>query len=100
MSDRYILDANNVPVPCEDLIEWAKWIETSNRRVAEDTIGDVRISTVFLGLNHSFGGPSPLLFETMIFGGPHDQHQARCTFWDDAVKQHAEAVDMARSGLN
>jgi hypothetical protein len=99
MSDRYILDGHN-PVPCNDLMEWARWFETSDRRVAHDEIGDVRVSTVFLGLNHRFGPGSPLLFETMIFGGPHDQYQERCTFWDDAVKQHAEAVAMARGGLH
>lgn len=100
MSDKYILDDNRVPVPCSDLMEWAKWYETADRHVAQEVVGDVRISTVFLGINHRFGPGSPLLFETMIFGGPHDGHQARCTFWDDAIKQHAEAVEMARSGLN
>lgn len=100
MSDKYILDGNKVPVPCNDLMEWAKWFETADRHVAQEMVGDVRVSTVFLGINHAWGNGAPLLFETMIFGGPHDQHQARCTFWDEAEKQHAEAVAMARSGLN
>lgn len=100
MSDKYILDENRVPVPCNDLMEWGKWLETANRHVAKEMVGDVRVSTVFLGLNHSYGNGAPLLFETMIFGGPHDGHQTRCTFWDEAEKMHAEAVAMARSGLN
>jgi hypothetical protein len=61
----------------------------------------VRVSTVFLGLDHSWlsDGP-PLIFETMIFGGPHSDHQTRASTWDEAERQHAEAVAMVRSGLN
>lgn len=100
MADKYILDENRSPVPCEDLIEWAQWFETADRTVSKDKIGDVKISTVFLGLNHRFGPGSPLLFETMIFGGPHDGHGSRCTFWEDAERQHAEAVALVKSGIN
>lgn len=35
MSDKYILDGHNA-VPCDDLMRWAKWYETANRRVALD----------------------------------------------------------------
>jgi hypothetical protein len=99
VSDKYILEGRNA-VACSDLMEWGKWMETGNRHVAQDTVGDIRISTVFLGLDHSFGGSRPMLFETMIFGGPHDGYQDRCSTWDDAEKIHSEAVAMARSGLN
>lgn len=99
MSDKYILDGKT-PVPA-DLMTWAKWFETSDRHVAQDVIGDVRISTVFLGIDHRFGdeGP-PLIFETMIFGGPNDQYQTRSATWDEAEAQHAEALALVRSGLN
>lgn len=95
-NDKWILDGKT-PVPCNDLMEWAKSMESANRIVAKDTVGDVRVSTVFLGLDHSFGGPSPLLFETMIFGGPHDGYQERYTFWDDAEAGHAKALAMVNS---
>lgn len=98
MSDKFILQGKT-PVPA-DLMTWAKWFETADRKVAADEIGDVRISTVFLGLDHSFGHGAPLLFETMIFGGRHDQHQTRASTWEEAEKQHAEAMAMVRSGLN
>lgn len=99
LSDKFILDGKT-PVVCDDLVTWGKWFETNNRQVAKDTIGDVRISTVFLGLDHRFGDGPPLLFETMIFGGPHSDHQTRASTWDEAEKQHAEALAMVRSGLN
>ena len=41
-------------------------------------------------------GP-PLLFETMIFGGPHDGYQERYTFWDEAEAGHAKALGMVRA---
>src|SRR5258706_13563526 len=47
----------------------ARWFQTSDRHVAKTDFGDVRVSTVFLGFDRSFGQGPPLLFETMIFGG-------------------------------
>jgi hypothetical protein len=32
----------------------------------------VEVSTVFLGIDHQYGGGPPLLFETMAFGLPDD----------------------------
>lgn len=96
MSEKYVLDANRNPMPCEDLMEWAEWFElVENRRVAQDQVGDVKISTVFLGIDHNFGGGGmPILFETMIFGGEHDQWQDRCCTWDEAEEMHKRALDI------
>jgi hypothetical protein len=72
MIDRYTL-IGQTPVPCEDLIEWAMWMETADRRVFYTEVGEYYVSTVFLGLDHSFGrfigggDGVPILFETMIF---------------------------------
>jgi hypothetical protein len=98
VSDKYVLDGKT-PVPA-DLMTWAKWFETADRIVAKDQFGEVLISTVFLGINHQWGDGPPLIFETMIFGGAHDQHQTRASSWDEAEQQHAEAVAMAWAGLN
>jgi len=38
-----------------------------NKRVAESLISGFWISTVFLGLDHSWGEGPPICFETMIF---------------------------------
>jgi hypothetical protein len=73
----YVLSDSGDVVPCPDVLTWAQWFETAtNRIVAQDCIekgSDVKVSTVFLGLDHNFSshGP-PLLWETMVFGGPHD----------------------------
>ena len=100
----YVLD-NQAAVLEPDTLKWAKWFETANRTVRSETgtvkiggqkVGEVRISTVFLGLDHSFGGGSPLLFETIVFGGPLDQQQDRCSTWEAAEKMHEAMVERVR----
>lgn len=99
MSDKYTLNGHEA-VPCEDLLEWGRWMEENHgkRHVGDTQISpEVRVSTVFLGLDHSFGGPAPLLFETMIFGGPLDQEQERYSNWEEAEAGHAEWVKKAEN---
>lgn len=92
MSDHYILDERHNPVPC-DLMTWAKAFE-GDRRVALTKVYDgCEVSTVFLGLDHSFGSGSPLLFETLVFGGPFDQEMERYSTWDQAMAGHAAMVE-------
>ena len=96
MSGYYIL-RDHEAVPC-DIMMWAKWLEDhrTKRRVAQDKIGEVRISTVFLGLDHSFGNGQPLIFETMVFGGPLDQEEVRYSTWEEAERGHAVMVARVR----
>lgn len=98
MSDKYILDENGNPVRCDELYTWGRWIENhSARRVSLERFGIVRkseVSTVFLGLDHRFGdeGP-PILWETMVFGGPLDQERDRCSgSREQALAMHAQMV--------
>jgi hypothetical protein len=102
VSDKYILDGKT-PVPCNDLLAWARWFETADRHVGRDQIGPYLVSTVFLGLDHRFGrnGP-PLLFETMTFGADADDADfgfARTATWQEAELAHALAVEEAQRRL-
>lgn len=98
MSDKYILSGKEA-VPVDDLIAWATWFETADRTVARTEISpEVRVSTVFLGLDHSFGHGLPMLFETMVFGGEHDQYQERYMTWEGAERGHQKAVEMIKTG--
>jgi hypothetical protein len=100
MTDKYILEGKK-PKPVDDILEWGKWFETADRHVAQTNLGgDVRVSTVFLGLDHSFGGGTPMLFETMIFGGEHDQYQERYATWEEAEAGHSQAVKLASQSRN
>jgi len=86
------------------LMEWAEWFESTvkerwdtPRRVAQTNINDeVNVSTVFLGLDYRFWEGPPLIFETMIFGGEHDQYQERYSTWNEAVSWHKRAVSKAK----
>lgn len=95
MDGKYILKGK-ATVPCEDLIEWARWYEQAardgSRRVASWEKDGVRVSTVFLAIDHRFDGGPPLLFETMVFGGPLDNEQERYTTWAEAEAGHAAMV--------
>lgn len=90
------------PVPVEDTIEWAEWLGENHReRRVKHTKkfgGHVRISTVFLGLDHGFprNRDAPLVFETMIFGGALSRCMWRYRSWDAAVAGHKSAVRRAR----
>ena len=99
MNDKYILDDNGNPVRCDDLIQWAAWYEKADRRVAKTKVGDVEVSTVFLALNHCWGGGEPLLFETMIFGGEHDEFCDRYTTREAAIVGHENVVNMVKGNI-
>lgn len=92
--NNYILK-DKTPIPCEDIIEWGQWFGSHpNRHVGNDMIGDIHVSTVFLAIDHNWNGGRPILFETMIFGGEHDQYQERCSTWEEAEEMHARALKM------
>jgi len=96
MSDKFILDGHK-PIPCDDLMQWAKWFETADRIVAKTKIADdVKVSTVFLGLNYNYGDGEPILFETMIFGGKLDEEMERYSTWQDAEEGHKRWVAKAK----
>lgn len=94
----YILE-DGQPVAEPDTLAWELWFSThtEDRVIARTEIGNILVSTVFLGIDHNFvsDGP-PLLFETMIFGGAHDEWQERYTTRAAAESGHARAVEMVR----
>lgn len=82
------------------LMEWAEWMETADRIVAKEVIGNKRVSTVFLGLNHNYGEGPPLLFEAMIFpmDSYADEYCDHCSTWEEAEAMHEKACEIARAG--
>lgn len=92
---KYILKGKKA-ILTEDVLKWGRWFETADRHVAQSTVGEVRVSTVFLGLDHQFGEGEPLLFETMIFGGKHDEFQERYSTWEEAEEGHKRALELIR----
>ncbi len=88
----YTLDEQGQPVPCADILEWARWFETADRQLAETLIADARVSTVFLGCIASNNDMNSLvpdcLYETMVFApaatlallAAHGNHEDRSIF--------------------
>lgn len=98
MSDKYTLNASGKPVPEPDLITWARWFESADRTVGSDQIGESRVSTVFLGLDHNFGEGPPVLWETMVFGGELEGEQNRCAgSREQAEAMHAKMVERVKA---
>jgi hypothetical protein len=101
MTQKYILNAQGEPVSEYNPHTWARWFETAERQVAKSLIGVSSVSTVFLGLDHSYGdaGP-PVLWETMVFGGPLNQEQDRCSgSREQAQAMHARMVERVSAAL-
>jgi len=98
--DRYILNGHE-PVYEPDMIKWAKWFGSANRIVARTRVGRSTVSTVFLGIDHSFGfeEQTPILFETMIRdrNGEFHDDQWRYETWDEAEAHHHAVVGALQS---
>lgn len=81
---KYVLDEEGNVRPEEDLEKWSLSRENGSFIVKKEEIGDYEISTVFLGLDHSFAERSsvPILWETMVFAkkpnDPLDNYFVRC----------------------
>ena len=97
----YKLDADNHLVPMRDVLEWGVWLEDADRRVGYTQVtSQIIVSTVFLGLDHNFfeDGP-PIVFETLVMGGPLDGEMARYSSWDDAETGHRMLVKRVRKAI-
>jgi hypothetical protein len=85
----YILDKTGKPVREPDLMKWARWYDAADRRVADDFVGDLWVSTVFLGLDHSRDDGPPILWETMVFDKEQKEKDVdRCS----GSREQAEAM--------
>jgi hypothetical protein len=81
--------------------QW-KAARVDDRRVALDSVvcGDeaANVSTIWLGLDHqSHPDAPPLMFETMVFGGPADSWQDRYSTEAQATEGHARVVAALRA---
>lgn len=96
----YILDDNNNAVEV-DLLTWASWLEHPDNRVVCFTqiTSQVYVSTIFMGIDYRWPGfppGPPILYETLIFGGPLDGEGTRYCSHDDALTGHKMYVKRAR----
>lgn len=105
----YIIDDEHNIVPQPDLRMWAEWYETADRHVGFCDFGDMKVSTVFLGMDHSWDGSAPMLFETMVFERNRDPgleldyvqsddfEMWRYSTWAQAEAGHEKMCELVRA---
>ena len=102
----YILDeSGEKPMRCDDIEVWAHWFEDFEcRRVGATYLahGKIFVSTVFLGVDHSFGfdDKAPVLWETMVFDQENSCECTRCAGnREQALAMHAAMVERIKAVL-
>jgi hypothetical protein len=91
------MDGNPITVD-----EWSRaFADTAARTIKTDLVDGALVSTVWLGLDHSFGDGRPMIFETMVFpngvvgmGDYCDRYSTK----EEAIAGHAKAVEWVKSG--
>ena len=82
------------------IVEWNKFM-ISVEKIGDDHVGNVHISTVFLGTNHSNEYGPPVLFETMSFSEvyEYDEYQERYYTYEEALAGHKRIVEQVTNGI-
>jgi len=95
-NDYFRRDGSPYPESKEGFEEYTK-DRKKNRRVADTTLADGKwVSTVWLGLNHSYGDGPPLIFETMVFPSRDDFTDLDCKRYateEEATTGHKEMIE-------
>jgi hypothetical protein len=89
------IDGQVVPEP--DPVKFNTFMKDfdRNRRVALDQVGEMSVSTVFLGLDHGYREKDPVLYETLVRGPLPDQMDRYHTR-AEALAGHERWVEWAR----
>jgi hypothetical protein len=101
----YTLDKDHRVCTTKDVLEWGRFFQNIKNRIVTQTRFEcgVMVSTVFLGIDHRFGGKGgpPLLFESMVFEmDMHgDSDMWRYSSWDDAETGHAAIVKRVKAQI-
>lgn len=89
-----------------ELYEWSELFERRHENLAPESwwhkhteLGaDLRVSTVWLGIDHNFLGIGPpLVWETMVFGGDRDEECRRYATRAEAFDDHERIVRELRA---
>ena len=80
MNATFWIQIDGNPIAVDDVNVWATWISDPDNKIVRKTdVGETEVSTV------RDEGP-PILYETLVFGGPLDQEM-----WRYATREAAEA---------
>lgn len=95
----YILaEDGKTPIATQDMVLWGQYMEANGWHIADTRDADkgIRVSTIFLGINHNlWGSGPPVLFETIVEKGGKTEYMRRYTTWDQAERGHKVACGIA-----
>lgn len=79
--------------------EWSSLVcDKEYKIVRKELINEIMVSTVWLGLDHSFFDILPLIFETMVFckdiENPYHNYQERYSTIEEAIIGHEQVVNL------
>jgi len=97
----FILDEDKNLVEC-DVLDWAEWSrDIANRRVGITKVGDLLISTVFLGMAHTIypNNREGDFFETMVFRNEKEIICYRYDTYNEARRGHRKWIRKLRSKI-
>lgn len=96
----YILKDREV-VETHSVLEWGRFFESRDRILKQDYVGNLFVSTVFLGIDHRWGPGPPLVFETMVLGpDSSDELCWRYSTWDEAMAGHQTALEKTKATMS
>ncbi len=96
VSEYYVLgDDGRTPLAVGGGPDWKHWMEASGDRrvVARSKFPGGTVSTLFMGSDKNCGRGDPLLFQTMVFGGPLDKMSRAYRTWKQARAGHDSMVE-------
>ena len=103
------IERDGKPIP-SSLPEWLAWRTAEKKRVAQTVVGNVLVSTVFLGIDYGYNEDVPVLYETMLFAnngkyepigvvGNNRYYQRRYVTREAALAGHDVACRICRKFL-
>lgn len=95
MSFYYLLNEDEEPYRVDGYPTKEDW---ENRFHLVDEVNGLKVSTVFLVVDHDYFGGAPILFETMVFEQGRGIYQDRYCTIEDAKKGHRYAIEWVKNG--
>ena len=99
MDNHYILNKHE-PVLVKNPLVWDAWFRTANRQIDKDKMGDIEITTIFLGVDDSAESSPPLLFKTEVFGGELNGKTNLWSTWNQAEAGHRAMLMQVDQSIN
>lgn len=102
LKDHEVVSVGTLTDDISNLMLWGEWSAMTDRTVKKTWVGEVEISTVFIGVDGGLG--CRCLFETIAFGTKKDVclgkiilYQERYETWEEAVAGHRRVVRRIKS---